>query len=382
METSITDKTSKTLLITQKQTYKYFIRHGIQFDESNLRKQAIRNRAITTWNLSSERNANYDVEMQEKMLGIQSTKMVQKLNLIVNNSTEFSRLEKVIKQKTTLRKVSLVFLRSREDVDIELQKVMKGFGRLRTLQNVSLCLQPMGYSDEGLQRLSKGIKKLHGLRGLDLKFLATKKISDQGLMIFGTTLERLCLLESLCLTFSMTNEITNEGLKSLAKNFKGLQALKRLNLLFNSDQITGFGLQILGQSLKELTCLEDIHFCFKWALTDGLGKLAQALKTLDHPLQNITIDFSSESSVDNQMMDQIKQLSSLKNVNLESLCVSSLNDEGFQVLNQTLKHLVFLKSLHLQFTQCDQIKEEHMKQFSESLKELTCLRNFYLKFFM
>jgi len=99
MEASITAKNSEKDVIIQKAAYKYFIRHGIEFDERNLRKQALRNRSIITWNLSSERNAKSDIKMQEKMFGIQSTKIVQKLNLIISNSTEFSRLEKVIKQK-------------------------------------------------------------------------------------------------------------------------------------------------------------------------------------------------------------------------------------------------------------------------------------------
>jgi len=117
--------------------------------------------------------------------------------------------------------------------------------------------------DSQIEKFSSILKDLKSLKYLDLSFEGQESLSDRAMESLSQALKDLVLLQKLKLAFENVPQLTNEGIKCLTDGIQKLKNLKDLSLfLWFHWQPDEKGVELIGQALRCLPCLEVVHFEF------------------------------------------------------------------------------------------------------------------------
>ena len=147
-----------------------------------------------------------------------------------------------------MKKLRFVFQGCNKITDEGLDDFCEGLKQLSLLEDLSLSLmhQLSKITDKGVHWLDNCIKRLPGLKSLELNFGFCNGISAVRVEGLSNRLKNLRKLESFSLGFSDCGQMTDSGLHNLCKRLKSLNgSLKSLSLNFYKGDMTDVGLKFI-----------------------------------------------------------------------------------------------------------------------------------------
>jgi len=171
------------------------------------------------------------------------------------------RLRSALRTMTSLSSLSLSrFGHSKLLQGIEL--VSEGIVFFTQLKSLSLdftCCPGKKYTT--IETFSYNLQKLKGLKELNLNFAIYRFLKDEDFPLLAQGLETLKDLISLTINLNQV-QLTNEGLKSLVSSFPGLLQLAHLTLKLHCNKTDGDALKIIARGLQSLSSLYSFNLLF------------------------------------------------------------------------------------------------------------------------
>ena len=194
-------------------------------------------------------------------------------------------------------------------------------------------------------------------------------VSDLALHDLGDSLRNLTTIQDLTFTFLSCEKITDKGLYFLSKNLKRFRLLKRLRMkVWGPDCLSIARFYIIGRVLKSLTSLQvlEIGFGEKWEQTFSVKK----------PL------FSKKMEGAENVPKWLKNCRhNLQRLGLLFCGRENLTDVKLEIFSKGLEKLTSLQNICLIFCSCKYISNPRLLSLCEGLEKLVLLREINFDFY-
>ena len=226
---------------------------------------------------------------------------------------------------------------NRAVTDIGLMALGESLKRNRALKrlDVSHC----GIGDQGVKSLASVLEMNGSLEEMNLS--GNRAVTDIGLMTLGESLKRNRALKRLDVSHC---GIGDRGMMSLASALEMNSSLEWLNMSGNRA-VTGFGLMVLGESLKSNGALKTVNISYCDIDDYGVKSLASALE-MNGSLEELNLSGNrAVTGVGFMAMGE----SFKRNRGLKSLTIShsGIDDQGVKSLASALEMNGSLEELNL-----------------------------------
>jgi len=191
-----------------------------------------------------ERNLKYQIDLNKHKLNLYFPKNMKARALKFKGNMKKNRNDKEADNNT-------------------LKMFSKALGSDNRRQKLDInCAGCSEVSDVGLDYLCKKIRKLTALQTLSLDFSRCSRITNAGLLSLKKNLKPLASLKTISFNFSWCRELSSEGLSFLGKGVKKLHSLQSFSFVFSGLWFASQGICIIGQSLKDLVCVQSLNLNF------------------------------------------------------------------------------------------------------------------------
>jgi len=321
---------------------------------------------------------------------IKSLRRLQNTNLGLEFSADrripcANRVSSIIKALKNLNSVDLHLIECQDLTNKSLRSMMtqiKSLFQLRTLKIVfGLCL------NQGLDHLSRGIRRLNNLRILHLILQDSEKaLEDKNVEQLLTEVGKLEGLSEFSLHFEECSKLTGNCLHSIAGCLKKLGSLTKFSFIMSSCQGVPIdeGLNELSQGLESLKILSvlKLYFMFCDGVKDlGLASLGEGIKGLKS-LVSFDLVLKGCPNVGNQglcsVLNQLKNCQMLKRILLNVDRNLDIGDPSLITLGFLVQELRELTDITLYFSSKTEMTEEGFQVLFESLKYLKNLKTLIL----
>ncbi|CAE7626584.1 Nlrc3, partial [Symbiodinium microadriaticum] len=218
---------------------------------------------------------------------------------------------------------------------------------------------------ERMQALAPAFKGLAALKVLDLAF---NDLRDDGAKAMAESLPGMSLLEQLDL---QVNNFGSEGAQALSPALKGLAALKVLRLGHN--RFRDDGAKGMAESLTGMSLLEQLDLHRNMIGSEGAQALAPALKGLAALKVLVLDDNTLGKNGAKALAESLTGMSLLEHLDLRS---NQIGSEGAQALAPALKGLAAVKVLDLGG---NRLGHDGAKALAESLTGMPLLEQLHLE---
>ena len=245
-----------------------------------------------------------------------------------------------------------------------------------------------GIDDECLHLLSKSLKKYKNLQSFELDISHCEKVTKKSFKSLAWTLKHLQRpLKELCLGLARLDLIEGNALDLLASGLANLTGLQTLRINFSQLQVSSIDIySSLMSSIKHLKSLKMLSLCFESLPMHAsvLKHLASSFESLIH-LHALSLSFGYSSTFAIQEMEVLAQClkstaSSLKNLTLDFICCSRMNDQVLEKLSIGLKALTKLSEINLQCLYCPDVGDVGIRSVTYELGGLPDLHSVNLGF--
>jgi len=372
------------------------------FELENLSQKLGTLTSLTDFSFKCENYSITDDRLQHLAKALQEMVRLESLKLNFKESPYIKEdglqeLGHSLQALTSLRVLNVDFGHCEKLTEKGIKSLCKSLESLVSLETIQLNFEKC-FGIAELETLGEALTTLVCLRNLTLNFEHIRNcgrgVPDQGLHILGETLQKLISLESLQLKlddwtgFGLYNETGQEGFSS---GLETLTSLRSLSLNFRRCALAiDAGFDTIFVALEKLDLLEnlelDFNSCHFYKRCEDTGfdghQLSQSLKSLSC-LQNVSLHFaySGIDDSDAQMVIQaLERLSFLKSINLEFAYCHLLTDGVLEKMSQVFRTLRCLESVTLDFSRCDEMTEAGKECFEQEFKSLKFIRNKHIKF--
>jgi len=198
-------------------------------------------------------------------------------------------------------------------------------------------------------------------------------VEDKHLRMLGTILKSSKRLQKADLNLRDCQKITQRGLKQVQRGLRGLTWLRNLTLDFSYDKkLLKKGMNGLASTLKSLSSLQDIDLRFGGCYLQNQQLFhLKALKKLR--LTSLRLNFLSCYFDDTGMRhlgNTLKNITRLQNIDIAFRGCSNITNTGVDNFGLALKTLTCLNMLNLNFAHCQFYSMFKDLELSSSLQSL------------
>jgi len=394
-------------------------KYKVQLSHSNMQKQVVKNIDSKTWEYNSSCNGNQKAELKKLFHMIKASKTCQKLSFGLGGSQNISNrdmrfVSKGLKGLVSLESLCIIlYMSSRFTVTVTdqglgtLSQSLKGLSSLKRL-DLRLFEVPQA-TDRSAKSLGQVLKSLTSLKEVVLNINRTRNGSWEGLAMgyLNEGLKRLKFIEDFSLDLDCLKRVNDNNIQSLMLYLQRFSRLTNLKLILT--QLTAKGFEIfteclgrlgslnalsvdlttspigdqeignLGEALKKLEKLSDIHFNLSESISDnGLRVFSQSLQQMTC-LNRLSLSCEQNDLITSETLHYIAQLlSKISHLELKfSNCKSILNP-GVQNLVNGFKNASSLQSLSLDLTSCRRLNDNVLEAIADGLHDLVALKSLIL----
>ncbi|KAL4501515.1 hypothetical protein ABPG72_021322 [Tetrahymena utriculariae] len=159
---------------------------------------------------------------------------------------------------------------------------------------------------QGATTLSQSLKCLLNIQQLQIEIEAANRISDQGIQEMVRSIILMEKLQDLDLNIQGVNEITDIGIRSISETFNQMKNIKTLSFSFNEpNQVSQEGFKLIFESISKQKNLQKLGL----SISQQLGSIE--FEPIDQFFQN-------------NSQKKLSELNLKLNTNLENKCISIL----------------------------------------------------------
>jgi len=257
-------------------------------------------------------------------------------------------------------------------------------GKLGALEILNVNVSMSKIDDQDIQNLGEALKKLENLSDFHLNLSGCRAISNEGLRVLSQSLQQMVSLNKISLSAESNNLITSDGLHHIAR---ALYRMSHISLNFScSGAIRNTGVENLMQGLKEASSLQFLDLSFgicSWLNDIGLEAIIDGLHDLValKTLNLLLGSYAITAKGFRNLGKSLEKLVLLQNLKLHFAISQHFGDAEFKQIGEGLKVCHALQNLHLDFSNSKNLKDEGLKSLAEGLNGLGNLRTLFLSLY-
>ncbi|KAL4511380.1 hypothetical protein ABPG73_008458 [Tetrahymena malaccensis] len=252
-----------------------------------------------------------------------------------------------LKKLLKLKKLELSLI-GNQIQEIGASELFKAISTIKTIQQLEIFIGQNNIKDEGVLALSQALFHLSdSLTFLTIQ-LDTNQISDQGIIGLGQALGKCQNLTYLDIDLS-ENQISDIGISNFSKDLSQCTQIAQLTLDIYCDKITNQGYVQIDQCIAGLKNL--LYLDCKMRDTDSLLQSRYFLNTTGVSVLILTIPMNQITEIgSSNLATGLSNCTLIQSLEI-GLFNNQIQDEGAQVIAQSLKNFKNIVNLTLQLKQ-------------------------------